>query len=266
MELQDPHEPLRAPTEPADRPRTLQLFASFSDVNMPFIEPLSDANLERVALEQIVPALLSHGFYYVDGLLGDPAGGAVLDQVKEMHRTGKLQDGRLAGSAPGIHRRSIRGDKIAWVSGSERGCEAVGFLLNLMDKLVSVCARRLGSSTIRERSQVRPRPGSDSELLVLTFLELRFWGLGRFSGRVLPTGGFYKLSSRTGRSETFTGHDGSTWNHRRSCCHSCLSVCWCLRPCRDTDSPSQVKQNQNLQTYPIKTPGCVSGIFFIWIF
>uniref|UniRef100_H3CAY9 hypoxia-inducible factor-proline dioxygenase n=1 Tax=Tetraodon nigroviridis TaxID=99883 RepID=H3CAY9_TETNG len=120
---------------------------------MPFIEPLSDANLERLALEHIVPGLLSHGFYYVDGLLGDPVGGAVLDQVKEMHRSGKLQDGQLAGSAPGIHRRSIRGDKIAWVSGSERGCEAVGFLLNLMDKLVSVCGRRLGSWTIRERSQ-----------------------------------------------------------------------------------------------------------------
>lgn len=129
---------------------------------MPFIEPLSDADVERLALERIVPALLSHGFSHVDGLLGDLAGGAVLEQVKEMHRTGKLQDGRLASSAPGIHRRSIRGDKIAWVSGSERGCEAVGFLLNLLDKLVSVCARRLGRRTIRERSQVRPRPGSDS--------------------------------------------------------------------------------------------------------
>lgn len=128
------------------------------DLNMPFIEPLSDASLERLALEQIVPALLSHGFYHADGLLGDLACGAVLEQVKEMHRTGKLQDGRLASSAPGIHHRSIRGDKIAWVSGSERGCEAVGFLLNLMDKLVSVCARRLDSRTIRERSQVRPRP------------------------------------------------------------------------------------------------------------
>lgn len=95
-------------------------------VSMPFIEPLSDANLERLALEHIVPGLLSHGFYYVDGLLGDPVGGAVLDQVKEMHRSGKLQDGQLAGSAPGIHRRSIRGDKIAWVSGSERGCEEIG--------------------------------------------------------------------------------------------------------------------------------------------
>lgn len=141
-----------------------------TDVTMPFIEPLSDANLEHLALEQIVPALLSHGFYYVDGLLGDLAGGAVLDQVKEMHRSGKLQDGRLAGSAPGIHRRSIRGDKIAWVSGSERGCEAVSFLLNLMDKLVSVCARRLGGRTIGERSQVRPRTPGQSHLTCRGFV------------------------------------------------------------------------------------------------
>lgn len=135
---------------------------------MPFIEPLSDASVEHLALGRIVPALLSRGFCYVDGLLGDRAGGAVLEQVKDMHRSGKLQDGRLAGSAPGVPRSSIRGDKIAWVSGSERGCEAVSFLLSLLDKLVSVCARRLGGRTIGERSQVRPphprvkaRPGSE---------------------------------------------------------------------------------------------------------
>lgn len=122
---------------------------------MPFIEPLSDADLERLALELVVPALLSHGFYYVDGLLGELAGDAVLDQVKEMHRAGALQDGRTAGSVPDIHRKSIRGDKIAWVSGSERGCEAISFLLNLIDKMISVCGRRLGSKTIRDRSKVK---------------------------------------------------------------------------------------------------------------
>uniref|UniRef100_A0A3B4XFW1 Egl-9 family hypoxia-inducible factor 3 n=1 Tax=Seriola lalandi dorsalis TaxID=1841481 RepID=A0A3B4XFW1_SERLL len=122
---------------------------------MPFIEHVSDADLERLALERVVPALLSHGFCHVDGLLGQLAGDAVLEQVKEMHRSGALQDGRLAGSVRGIHRKSIRGDKIAWVSGSERGCEAISFLLNLIDKLISVCASRLGSKAIRERSKVR---------------------------------------------------------------------------------------------------------------
>ncbi|XP_008283105.1 prolyl hydroxylase EGLN3 isoform X2 [Stegastes partitus] len=131
---------------------------------MPFIEHVSDSDLERLALERVVPALLAHGFFYLDGLLGELAGGAVLDQVKELHRTGALQDGRLASSAPGVHRSSIRGDKIAWVSGSERGCEAVSFLLSLIDKLVSVCAGRLGSKEIRERSKamVACYPGNGS--------------------------------------------------------------------------------------------------------
>lgn len=120
---------------------------------MPFIEHLSDTELERLALEQVVPALQEYGFYYVDGLLGELAGGAVLDQVKDMHRSGVLQDGRLAGSVPAVHRSSIRGDKIAWVNGSERGCEAINFLLNLIDKLISFCSGRLGNKAIRERSQ-----------------------------------------------------------------------------------------------------------------
>lgn len=122
---------------------------------MPFIEHVSDSDLERLALERFVPNLQAHGFSYVDGLLGEVAGDAVLEQVKDMHRSGALQDGRLAGSVPGIHRKSIRGDKIAWVSGSERGCEAISFLLNLIDKLVSMCASRLGNKAVRERSKVR---------------------------------------------------------------------------------------------------------------
>lgn len=106
-------------------------------------------------MERFVPALQVYGFCYVDNFLGKVAGDAVLEQVKEMHSSGALQDGRLAGSVPGIHQRSIRGDKIAWVSGSERGCEAIRFLLNLIDKLVSMCARHFENKAIRERSKVR---------------------------------------------------------------------------------------------------------------
>lgn len=122
---------------------------------MPFIEHISDTDLERLAQERVVPALLAHGFCYLDGLLGELAGDAVLEQVKEMHRSGALQDGQLAGSVPGVRRRNIRGDKIAWVNGSERGCEAISYLLNLIDKLISVFSSRLGNTKIRERSKVR---------------------------------------------------------------------------------------------------------------
>ncbi|CAN9501897.1 unnamed protein product [Ophioblennius macclurei] len=121
---------------------------------MPFIDHVSDSDLQRLALQRLVPALRTRGFCYVDGLLGEVAGGAVLDQVRDLHRSGALQDGRLASSAPGVHRRDVRGDKITWVSGSERGCEAINFLLNLIDQLVALCAGRLGTGTsIRERSK-----------------------------------------------------------------------------------------------------------------
>lgn len=147
-------QPLHSPPEPRCPCLPARARSRITTVKMPFIEPLSDVHLERLASERVVPALLSRGFFYVDGLLGDVAGDAVLEQVQDLHRSGALQDGRLAGSVSGIHQRSIRGDKIAWVSGAERGCEAINFLLNLIDKLVSVCARRLGGKTIRERSKV----------------------------------------------------------------------------------------------------------------
>ena len=66
-----------------------------------------------------------------------------------------LHDGQLAGRSSGISRRNIRSDKISWISGLERSCEAIHFLLTLIDKLISLCIGRLGKSIIRERSKVR---------------------------------------------------------------------------------------------------------------
>ncbi|XP_026162523.1 prolyl hydroxylase EGLN3 isoform X2 [Mastacembelus armatus] len=175
---------------------------------MPFIEHVSDSDLERLALERVVPALLAHGFYYVDGLLGELVGDVVLEQVKEMHRSGALQDGRLAGSVPGVHRRSIRGDKIAWVSGSERGCESISFLLNLIDKLVSLCASRLGNKLIRERSKAMvacypgngagyvkhvDNPNSDGRCITCIYYLNKNWNAKEHGGvlRIFPEGKSY---------------------------------------------------------------------------
>lgn len=123
---------------------------------MPLLQHALDTDLERLALDLIVPSLLDQGFFYVDNFLGELVGHFVLDQVKELHSSGVLQDGQLAGPdrSCGISKRNIRGDKIAWVSGVERGCEAINILLTLIDKLVTHCIGRLGKSIIRERSKV----------------------------------------------------------------------------------------------------------------
>ncbi|XP_048830135.1 egl nine homolog 3 isoform X2 [Brienomyrus brachyistius] len=120
---------------------------------MPFLQPVTDADLERLALDRVVPCLLNYGFFYVDNFLGDLVGRCVLDQVKEIHNSGLLHDGQLAGRRYGVSKRHVRGDKIAWVSGTEKGCEAINFLLSLIDKLVMFCIGRLGKNNIRERSK-----------------------------------------------------------------------------------------------------------------
>ncbi|KAJ8394247.1 hypothetical protein AAFF_G00048300 [Aldrovandia affinis] len=112
-----------------------------------------DTDLESLALGRVVPSLLDCGFFYLDNFLGELIGECVLDQVKELHDSGQLHDGQLAGGWSGVSKRHLRGDKIAWVSGTEEGCEAISFLLSLIDRLVMLCVARLGKSSIRERSK-----------------------------------------------------------------------------------------------------------------
>ncbi|XP_026142310.1 egl nine homolog 3-like isoform X2 [Carassius auratus] len=119
---------------------------------MPFLQHALDSQLESLALEQVVPALLDRGFFYIDHFLGDIAGQMVLGQVKRMHACGLLNDGQLARRSNGVCRRNIRGDKITWVNGTERGTEAVNFLLTLIDKLISLCGGQVGKN-IRARSK-----------------------------------------------------------------------------------------------------------------
>lgn len=130
---------------------------------MPVAETLSDLDLDRVASQRVVPALVSQGFCWLDGVLGDVIGGAVLERVKEMYDSGALKGGRLMRSAPGLSRRAVRGDSIAWVTGTEKGLESVTALLTLMDKLVTATAARLDKSiSHRSKAMVACYPGNGS--------------------------------------------------------------------------------------------------------
>ncbi|XP_028838411.1 prolyl hydroxylase EGLN3 [Denticeps clupeoides] len=131
---------------------------------MPLLQRVMDPDLERLAAERVVPSLRAHGFCYVDNFLGEFVGHIVLGQVKSLHHAGLLHDGQLACRGVAVSRRSVRGDKIAWVGGAEKGCESINFLLTLIDKLISLCTGRLGMTRIRERSKamVACYPGNGS--------------------------------------------------------------------------------------------------------
>ncbi|XP_066525649.1 egl nine homolog 3 isoform X2 [Hoplias malabaricus] len=176
---------------------------------MPFSQHLVDMKLEQLALEQIVPALLDRGFFYVDNFLGDTVGRMVLGQVKQMHCSGLLNDdGQLAGRGKGVSKRHIRGDKIAWVSGTERGAEAINFLLKLIDRLISLCIGRLGKNVIRERSKAMvacypgngagyvkhvDNPNADGRCVTCIYYLNKNWNAKEHGGilRIFPEGKSY---------------------------------------------------------------------------
>ncbi|XP_062863211.1 egl nine homolog 3 isoform X2 [Trichomycterus rosablanca] len=175
---------------------------------MPFLHHITDLELEQLALDRVVPALLDRGFFYMDSFLGDTVGRVVLGQVKQIHRSGVLSDGQLAGRASGVRRSHIRGDKIAWVSGTERGAEAINFLLKQTDKLISLCASRLGKNTIRERSKAMvacypgngagyvkhvDNPNADGRCVTCIYYLNKNWNAKEHGGilRIFPEGKSY---------------------------------------------------------------------------
>lgn len=113
-------------------------------------------DLEKLALEHIVPRLRSAGYCYLDNILGEELGDQVLAQVRHLHQEGALKDGQLAGNLRGVAKKHLRGDKIAWIAGTEDGCEAIGLVLSVIDRLVVLCGNHLGQFYVEERSKVRP--------------------------------------------------------------------------------------------------------------
>ncbi|KPP63034.1 hypothetical protein Z043_118737, partial [Scleropages formosus] len=69
-----------------------------------------------------------------------------------LHGSGRFTDGQLVSQRSGDS-KDIRGDKIAWVEGSEPGCEQISFLMNRMDELMRHCNGRLGSYKINGRTK-----------------------------------------------------------------------------------------------------------------
>ena len=76
-------------------------------------------------------------------------GDCVLERVKQLHCNGALRDGQLAGPRAGVSKRHLRGDQITWIGGNEEGCEAINYLLSLIDRLVLYCGSRLGKYYVK---------------------------------------------------------------------------------------------------------------------
>uniref|UniRef100_A0A672SAV8 Prolyl 4-hydroxylase alpha subunit domain-containing protein n=1 Tax=Sinocyclocheilus grahami TaxID=75366 RepID=A0A672SAV8_SINGR len=107
-------------------------------------------NTHKLVLQYIVPCMNSYGLCIVDNFLGDRIGERVVQEVKRIHQSGSMQDGQLVGHKLNKS-KAIRGDKIAWVDGTESGCQNIGYLLTRMDKLITCADGKLDKFKIRGR-------------------------------------------------------------------------------------------------------------------
>ncbi|XP_078089865.1 uncharacterized protein LOC144507067 [Mustelus asterias] len=123
-------------------------------------------NLSRLVLDHIAPCMNHYGLCFVDNFLGHKIGDKILQEVVTLYHSGSFEDGTLAGqsassdkeaNAPtGTSNKTIRGDKIMWVEGTEPGCTAIGLLMQRMDKLILHADGKLGHYRISERHKMLP--------------------------------------------------------------------------------------------------------------
>ncbi|XP_067895426.1 egl nine homolog 3 isoform X2 [Heterodontus francisci] len=118
-------------------------------------------NLSRLVLDHIAPCMNHYGLCFVDNFLGHKIGDKILQEVVALYQSGSFEDGTLAGqstssdkevtAATGTSNKTIRGDKIMWVQGTEPGCASIGLLMQRMDKLILHADGKLGHYRIRGR-------------------------------------------------------------------------------------------------------------------
>lgn len=106
-------------------------------------------------VKYIVKNMMDKGICVVDKFLNDSVGDEILREVKSLHQGGDLTDGQLVYSQEHTSSQEIRGDKIAWRDGTEKGCSSIGHLISKMDAIIMQCQGQLGNLVINGRTKVR---------------------------------------------------------------------------------------------------------------
>ncbi|XP_051503135.1 prolyl hydroxylase EGLN3-like isoform X3 [Myxocyprinus asiaticus] len=139
--------------------------------------------------------------------LGDRIGERVLQEVRRIHQSGTMQDGQLVSQKLGKS-KAIRGDKIAWVDGTESCCQNIGFLLTRMDKVITHADGKLEKFKIRGRHKAMvacypgngagyvkhvDNPNADGRCVTCIYYLNKNWNAKEHGGilRIFPEGKSY---------------------------------------------------------------------------
>ena len=104
-----------------------------------FCIPPADEELGKFVTDQ----LQSEGYSVLDDFLTLKSCTQMLDEIRQLDKTGRMTPGKLAGGrTSGVQNEmvinsSIRSDKIAWIEGNEDCCPAISnYINNHLDSLV----------------------------------------------------------------------------------------------------------------------------------
>ncbi|UXI17006.1 Neuronal membrane glycoprotein M6-a [Sarcoptes scabiei] len=93
-------------------------------------------NLSRYC-QIILRDMNKYGFCVIDDFL--QIGDEILSEVLNLYDRGLFKAGQVVNSKENLNSKWIRGDRIIWVEGNERICSNIGFLVRILDSIISRC-------------------------------------------------------------------------------------------------------------------------------
>ena len=85
----------------------------------------------------ILKDMNQYGFCVIDNFLQN--GDAILNEVNNLYDKGLFRAGQVVNNRANSNSKLIRGDQIIWVEGNEPICTNIGFLVRILDSIVTKC-------------------------------------------------------------------------------------------------------------------------------
>lgn len=123
-------------------------------------------NLNRYC-KMILNDMNQYGFCVIDDFLQN--GDQILAEVVTLYQNGRFRNGQVVNSKGTPDAKLIRGDQIVWVEYSETSCNNVGFLIRILDSIVTRCNATLSGEfanyniTRRTKAMIACYPGNYSK-------------------------------------------------------------------------------------------------------
>ncbi|XP_053613544.1 egl nine homolog 1 [Plodia interpunctella] len=119
--------------------------------------------------QTVIRDMTQYGVCLLKNFLGRERGLMVLEEVKQMHRSGIFEAGKVVSNPSSTEAQTVRSDQTTWIEGTEPHCPNIKYLITQVDNIVLRANKmprngRMGDYVIngRTKAMVACYPGSGS--------------------------------------------------------------------------------------------------------